>query len=92
MQDWMRRDAVWLAAAFAVGLVVLPPVVYMTGTKVLGAYAGGGLGTFLKDFYTSLFRFEPAALTLAVGPLAVAIVWRVLLRVSSAFAGPAATD
>jgi hypothetical protein len=79
MRD-VRREALWLGVAVAVGLLVLPPVVYATGVRTLGAYAHGGLGAFLGDYYTALIKLRPAAWILATGPIAAVLVWRLLMR------------
>ena len=80
MSNSLRRDATWIAVALALGLLVLPPVVYATGVKTLGPYANGGLGSFLGDFYVSLAQLKPAAWILAAGPPIVVLIWRALLH------------
>jgi hypothetical protein len=80
-----RRDAAWVAAAAAGGFFVLPPIVYATGRQTLGAYADGGLGGFLGNFYTGLGALEAAPWALAVGPAIVVAMWRAMLRVASGF-------
>ena len=80
----VRREAVWLGVAVAVGLLVLPPVVYATGVRTLGAYAHGGLGAFLGDYYTALAKLRPAAWILATGPIVALLVWRLLMRLVDA--------
>jgi len=80
----VRREAVWLGVAVAVGLLVLPPVVYATGVRTLGAYAHGGLGAFLGDYYTALVKLRPAAWIVATGPIAALLVWRLLMRLVDA--------
>ena len=80
----VSREAVWLGVAVAVGLLVLPPVVYATGVKTLGAYAHGGLGAFLGDYYAALINLRPAAWVLATGPIVALLVWRLLMRLVDA--------
>jgi hypothetical protein len=87
MSPALRREAVWLGAALAVGLLVLPPVVYATGVKTLGAYAHGGLGAFLGNYYSSLFGLRPAAWILAFGPIVALALWRGLMRLATLFEG-----
>jgi hypothetical protein len=38
----LKRDATWLLIALLVGVLVLPLLVYFTGTMVLGPYAKAG--------------------------------------------------
>jgi hypothetical protein len=85
MSSVVRREAVWLGVAVAVGLLVVPPVVYATGVKTLGAYAHGGLGAFLGDYYAALFKLQPAAWILAGGPIVALLVWRFLTRLVNAY-------
>jgi len=73
-------EGVWLAIAVVFGLLALPLLVHYTGEQTLGAYASGDARRFLRDFYADLVRLRPATLTLAFGPLALVLAWRLLLR------------
>lgn len=74
-----RRHLPWLIAALAFGAVVLPVLVYYTGSATLGAYAGGGLGRFMGDYLADLARLRLSAWTLLLGPVGLVLVWRTLL-------------
>lgn len=74
-----RRHLPWLIAALAFGAVVLPILVYYTGSATLGAYAHGGLGTFLGDYFADLARLRGSAWALFLGPLALVLIWRFLV-------------
>jgi len=63
-------------AALLFGAVVLPFLVYATGVETLGPYSRGGAGSFYADFLADLARLRPAAWTLAVGPAALVLTWR----------------
>ena len=78
----------WIAAALVFAAVVLPFLVYYTGTLTLGGYARGGPVQFLADFYADLFRGRAGAWVLLLGPATLVIVWRVLL----AYAWPRAGE
>ena len=82
MSPAIRREAVWLGIALAAGLLILPPVVYATGVRTLGAYAHGGLGSFLGNYYGSLLGLRPAAWVLASGPIVAIALWRGLMRLT----------
>ena len=69
----------WLIAALAFGAVVLPFLVYYTGTAILGPYAPGGPWSFLQQFFSDLARLRAAAWTLLLGPATVVLLWRVLV-------------
>jgi hypothetical protein len=73
----VKREAIWFAGAALLGLVVLPLLVYWTGTETLGPYSQGGAGRFLSDFLRSLTRLEWQALTLALAPLVLIVASRV---------------
>ena len=75
----LKRHLAWLAAALLFAAAVLPFLVYYTGTQTLGPYANGGPLRFVGDFYVSLARMQTAAWTLLLGPVALVIVWRLLV-------------
>jgi len=74
-----RRHLPWLIAALAFGAVVLPILVYYTGSATLGPYAQGGVGQFLVDYFADLARLRGSAWALLLGPLALVLVWRFLV-------------
>lgn len=62
--------SVWLA----VGLFLLPAVIFWVGIAMLGPYGegqGAGMGTFYGDFYGDLAQGEARTWALALGPLVV---------------------
>jgi hypothetical protein len=75
----LNRHSTWLAAALLFAAAVLPFLVYYTGTLTLGPYANGGPLQFVADFYVGLAQLQGAAWTLLLGPVALVVVWRVLV-------------
>ena len=75
----LKRHAAWMAAALVFAAIVLPFLVYYTGVKTLGAYAGGGPLEFFFGFYADLARLRPGAWVLLLGPAALVLVWRVIV-------------
>jgi hypothetical protein len=75
----LKRHFAWLAAALAFAAGLLPLLVYHTGLRTLGPYAGGGTGQFFADFYADLAGLRPGAWLLLLGPAAMVLVWRVLV-------------
>ena len=69
---------VWMFAALLFGVLALPLLVYATGVRVLGPYAGGP-ATFYANYLADLAALRPAAWTLALGPAALAATWRTLV-------------
>ena len=61
----VRRNAGWLVAALLFGALLLPFLVYYTGTMTLGPYSHGGPLGFYGDFLASLARLQLVSLVLA---------------------------
>lgn len=74
-----RRNLPWLVAALAFGALVLPLLVYFTGSATLGPYARGGPGSFLLDYFADLARMRGSAWALLLGPAGLVLVWRMLV-------------
>ncbi len=83
----VRRNAGWLVAALLFGALLLPFLVYYTGTMTLGPYSHGGPLGFYGDFLASLARLQWSAWSLLLGPAALVLVWR--LAAGYAWAGEA---
>ncbi len=64
-----RRFEVWLAVSLlGFGLLVLPALIYATGTLLLDAYGGGEhLGSFYGDYFRDLAT-TPQTWVLVLGP------------------------
>ena len=71
-----QRSWAWLLAALAFGVLVLPFLVYLTGTYVLGSYSGGGALGFFGDFARGLASLRWYSWALALGPALLVAVWR----------------
>jgi hypothetical protein len=68
--------SVWLA----VGLFLVPAVVYLVGIKLLGPYGnnGAGMSTFYGAFFADLASGAPRTWILALGPLLMISIVRLL--------------
>jgi hypothetical protein len=77
----MKRDAAWLLIALFFGVLILPLLVYFTGTLLLGPYAKGGPGAFLAGYLADLASLRWISWTLALGPLVIAAIWRAAVKV-----------
>lgn len=78
-----RRSAFWMLAALLFGLGVLPWFVHLTGRAVLGGYSGGGIGAFYRDYLAGLLTLQWYSWMLALGPLLIVVLWRILAGSSS---------
>ena len=77
----LKRDAAWLLIALLFGVLVLPLLVYFTGTMLLGPYAKGGPGAFFASYLVDLASLRWFAWSLALGPLVIATLWRAAAKV-----------
>jgi MFS superfamily sulfate permease-like transporter len=78
-----RRDKFWLLAALLFGVLALPFLVHLTGVYVLGKYAGGGAAAFFGDYLRGLVTLQWYSWVLALGPLLIVALWRMLFRQGS---------
>lgn len=78
-----RHGTFWMLAALLFGLLLLPFLVHLTGRTLLGAYSGGGAGAFFADYLRGLLTFRWYSWALALGPLLIVVLWRVLLPARS---------
>jgi hypothetical protein len=71
-----QRELLWLVVGAALGVLAVPPLVWLVGRLVLDAYANGGLLAFWMDFLRSLAQGSPAAWLLLAGPYAILMLLR----------------
>ena len=75
----LRFELIFASLWLAFGLFVLPAVIYMVGTLLLGPYGENqGLGTFYADFFKDLVEPAGRAWILALGPLVVVSILRLV--------------
>lgn len=68
-------------ALLVVGTLVLPALIYWVGSKFFGAYSttSAGLPAFYLNFGNDLTAAKLSAWTIAIGPLMLAFVVRVIV-------------
>jgi hypothetical protein len=74
----IRRELIILAAAIAVGVCVVPPLLWLVGSRALGPYAGGGAGAFMSGFFRGLGTGSFGFWMVALGPYLITLVVRAL--------------
>jgi len=72
----LRRELLTLAICLAIGLLVMPILIWVVGSTQLGPYTNGGIGRLLADYYLALAKGSLAYWLVALGPYVA--VW--LLR------------
>jgi hypothetical protein len=72
-----RRELLWIVIALVVGVLLLPPLIWLVGSRVFGPYAGGGSRDLVAHFFVGLGQGRPALWLVALGPYLVISALRV---------------
>jgi len=64
----VRREFFWILIALPVGVLLLPPLIWLVGSHVFGAYAGGNTGELVDHFFRGLGHGQQAFWIVALGP------------------------
>ena len=64
----LRGELLLSAACLAVGLLLMPCLIWIIGRLVLGPYAHGSIVALLGDFYVGLAHGAPVFWVVALGP------------------------
>jgi len=75
----LRRELLWALIALPVGVLLLPPLIWLAGSRVFGAYAGGGARDLVDHFFRGLAQGQQAFWIVALGPYLVLIALRLTL-------------
>ncbi|MFT3905312.1 MAG: hypothetical protein QM718_03290 [Steroidobacteraceae bacterium] len=82
---WRRGpgpEALVLACALAIGVVVVPLLIWVVGSAALGPYAGGSVFSLWGAYLSALVHFSLAFWLLALAPYALlwfVRIWRGVL-------------
>lgn len=75
----LRFELIFASLWLAVGLFVMPAVIFGVGVLLLGPYGDGkGLGTFYADFFADLAEPSGRTWTIALGPLLLVSLLRLV--------------
>jgi hypothetical protein len=77
-----RREAILFLVLLALGLVVLPAVIFIVGDAIFGEYGGTGFGDFYGALLTDLVNINIAAWFVVLSPY---FVWQLLRMTFAAF-------
>ena len=75
----VRREFLWLLIALSVGLLLLPPLIWLVGSHVFGPYAGGNTRDLVDQFYRGLAQGQQAFWIVALGPYVAILTLRLTL-------------
>ncbi len=76
-------EAITFGLALLLGLLVMPPLIYLAGRYTLSPYANGGVFALFVDFYKGLVEPRPSCWIVVAGPfvfLSFVRICRRLLR------------
>jgi len=74
----LKREALTLLLGLALGVILMPPLIWLVGSRTLGAYANGSPWAFGRDFFTALFKGSLPYVAVALGPYVAVWGWRAL--------------
>jgi hypothetical protein len=72
----VRRELLWLLIGLVVGLLLLPPLIWLAGSHVFGPYAAGNTRDLVDHFYRGLGQGQQATWIVALGPYLAIVVLR----------------
>ena len=77
-----RRELIILGVALLLGLVVLPPLIFLAGARAFGPYAAGGLPALLGNFWRGLAAGAVGFWIVALTPYALVLITRLTFGVA----------
>ncbi len=85
----VRREFLWILIALAVGLILLPPLIWLVGSQVFGPYAAGGTRDLVDHFFRGLGQGHKAFWIVALGPYLMIVILRFTVAAVQAVRRPA---
>jgi hypothetical protein len=75
----VRREVLWLLIGLPIGVLLLPPLIGLLGSRVFGPYAGGGTRDLVDHFFRGLAQGQQAFWIVALGPYVAILALRLTL-------------
>ena len=72
-----KFEALTLAIALLVGLVIMPVLIFIVGSYALKSYAHGGLFALFVDFCKGLVDLRPSCCIVLIGPFVFLSLFRI---------------
>jgi hypothetical protein len=85
----VRRECLWLLIALPVGVLLLPPLIWLVGSHVFGPYAAGNTRDLVDHFFRGLGQGQQAFWLVALGPYLAILALRLTLAGIRAVRRPA---
>jgi len=64
----LRREFLWLLIGLPVGVLLLPPLIWLVGSRVFGPYSGGNARDLVDHYFRGLGQGQQAFWIIALGP------------------------
>ena len=85
----IRREFQWLLIALPVGVLLLPPLIWLAGSHVFGPYAGGNTRDLIDHYFRGLGQGHQTFWIVALGPYLAVLTLRLTVAAVRAARGPA---
>jgi hypothetical protein len=85
----VRREFLWILIALPVGVLLLPPLIWLVGSHVFGAYAAGSTRDLVDHFFRGLGHGQQAFWIVALGPCLAILTLRLTVAAVRAARRPA---
>jgi hypothetical protein len=72
----VRRELLWVLIGLVVGLLLLPPLIWLVGSHVFGPYASGDGRDLVDHFFRGLGQGQQGFWIVALGPYAAILALR----------------
>ncbi len=72
----VRREFLWMLIALIVGVLLLPPLIWLVGSHVFGGYGAGNTRDLVDHFFRGLGQGQQAFWIIALGPYAAILTVR----------------
>lgn len=77
-----RREFFLFLAALVMGIGVLPPLIFLAGSRAFGPYAAGGLGALEGNYFRGLAGGSFGFWTVAAAPYLLILVARLTVHLA----------
>lgn len=75
----VRREFLWVLIALPVGLLLLPPLIWLVGSRVFGPYGAGTARDLVDRFFHGLAQGQQAVWIIALGPYLAILTLRLTM-------------
>jgi hypothetical protein len=85
----IRREFLWMLIALPVGMLLLPPLIWLVGSRVFGPSSGGTTRDLVAHYFQGLGQGHQAFWIVALGPYLAILALRLTVAAVRANRRPA---